>query len=105
MHAATFTQGDKKRKRESQFEDVYFSQDQDFRRAASAANLKNKQAAVARYAALLQQDSGRAAIFLSSVFKPKHCFHIQLKDEDGNPLDVPDMISTLVDDLLWASEQ
>ena len=68
--------------------------------AVSTANFKDKHAAVARYAALLQKDSGKAAKILSSVFKPKSCFHIQLKDEVGNPLDVPDMISTLVDDLI-----
>ena len=66
----------------------------------STANIQDKHAAVARYAALLQKDTGKAAKFLSSVFKPKNCFHIQLKDEVGNPMDVPDMISTLVDDLI-----
>ena len=100
LHAVSFTHGDKKRKREPQFLDVYCSNDQDFRRAVSTANIQDKHAAVARYAALLQKDSGKAAKFLSSVFKPKNCFHIQLKDEVGNPMDVPDMISTLVDDLI-----
>ena len=99
MKVVTFSRGERKRKRESKFDGAYFSQPLEFPRVVSSANFKAKQSAVAHYANLLQTDRGEAAKFLSSVFKPKHSFRIQLKDEEGAPLDAPGMITALVDDL------